>query len=182
MKIRISTIIGIVFLIISVGFGVWLYHSKGGFNEVEIEERGAHEYTLFGKEYDGSIKDEGFEKIFADLEKALKKYDSSKYIMVFYEHFPDKDSEFKTRAVIGVVSNQTTKKLFEGDWGFHNVKIDQSIYGVQQAGAMVTSVYSDIADYAEKHQLKLSKTGMIEHYYSSEKFGVEIPFSPKTDQ
>ena len=184
MKLRPATIAGLAILVISVGAVIWIYYSKGWLNEVIMKEKEAEQYYLYGKRYEGSIKNPAFEAIFTELEKAIHEYDTSKFIVVYYEQFPDKDSEFKTKAIVGVTSDADSLVTIKGgDWSYYKINTTQSIFGVQDASLMVTSVYNEIEDYAETKNYELSKSGLIEYYYHPNRFGVEIPFQKiKKDQ
>jgi hypothetical protein len=78
-----KTAIGVI-LVFAIGFGLFLFYSLGGFNEIEVERENLGSIELTGIHFRGTPMEESLKDAFLTIEDLLKESDDAKLHTIYY--------------------------------------------------------------------------------------------------
>lgn len=176
MKLKPISIVGIVILIALSSSAIYYWNKQGGFSEVYIQELSDTTYVIDGVYYEGSMRDQAFGELFTVAEQKVDSLAIKGHVAAYYLVSPKKEEMYATKAFVGFLMEDTTQSIGDG-FERRRVTFKKALSGNQKASLFVSSVYEDLGLYAEENQMALDTALAVEHYFSQDHFGVDIPYT-----
>ncbi len=152
---------GLIALVLA--FLAW-FAIGGGFSSVEVVKEEHYSLTIYGKLYDGSLKEKEVSLLFAEVEKEL----NGKPMYVYYEGIPSKDNDYSVKMIIGGLDS------FEGTVK-RRIEFTEVYSARHDSHYMLNKAQNEILNSAKEGEIDLDMSKMIEVYYSQDDLEVMIP-------
>lgn len=202
-KTKIGASIAALFAVFVFGFIAY----KGTFNTVTYIERDNVSYLLYGKEYNGPIRDQAWMDLFKEMEKAAA-IDSSLKLVAYYENEPTEKNDYSVKAFVGVSLFDGSERLKEvirydefqnssiyseggmapsivtgleqntiGKNEYRKIHFEKSISASKHASPFFQRLFSDATKYCMEKGYLIDQDILLEIYHSDEFMEVVAPYT-----
>lgn len=181
MKKLVRPIGIVIILFVAVGI-TGVYYYLGGFNKSSVRVVQDTTFHLCGVYYEGKANRSGWSSCFNNMEELIEENELPYEVAAYYYQSPTKKNNHMVKAFVGALLPDSTSCTFSDTLEYRAIRMKQLIYGEQEASIVVTSLFDDIEDFAEKEGLLLDSVNVMEHYPAKDRLIVYWPLQDKADK